>query len=109
MRYIMNKRIRKKKLNQRPLIQDCLVYHPFDDEGYVSILDLTIPQIKEHIRNHPEEWRLEEFSTNGKIKRGLKIEVRLLGDEMMIELYKNRRIVGGVNLFPFKDIFIEVD
>lgn len=104
----MNKRIRKKKLNQRPLIPDYSVFHPFDDEGYVSIFDFTIPQVKEHIRNHPEEWRLEEFSTNGKIKRGLRIEVKLFGDVMMIELYKNRRLVGGANLFPFNDIFIEV-
>jgi hypothetical protein len=105
----MNKRIRKKKLNQSgPLIPHYPVY-PFGGEGYVNILDLTIPQVKEHIRNHPEEWRLEEFSINGKIKRGLRIEVYFSEDYMHIEMYKNRRLVGGANLFPVEGIFIEVE
>lgn len=105
----MNKRIREKKLNQIPLIPDHFAFYPLDGEGYVNILDLTIPQIEEHIRNHPEEWDLEEFSTNGKIKRGLRIEVRFFEDEMRIKLYKNRRLVGGANFFQLKNFFIEVE
>jgi hypothetical protein len=103
----MKKRILKKKLHQRPLITDNFPFHPFDDEGYVSILDLTIPQVKEHIRNHPEEWDIEEFGVNGKIKKGLRIEVIFLENEMHIELYKNRRLVGEANFFQIKNIFIE--
>mgnify|MGYP003290342295 CR=1 FL=1 len=103
----MKKRILKKKLNQTPLIPYHFVY-PFGGEGYVSILDLTIPQVKEHIRNHPEEWGLDEFGVNGKIKRGLRIEIQFSEDEMVIELYKNRHLVGGAGFLSVKDIFIEV-
>lgn len=104
----MKKRILKKKLNQTPLIWDYPVYHPFDEEGYVNILDLTIPQVKEHIRNNPEEWALDEFSINGKIKKGLRIDVKFSERKMHIELYKNRRLVGGANFLSVKDIFIEL-
>lgn len=103
----MKKRIREKKLNQRPLIPDCPVY-PFVGEGYVNILDLTIPQVKEHIRNHPERYKLEEYSIDGKIKRGYRIEVQFSEDEMMIKL-KNRRLVCEVNILPVKNFFIKVE